>query len=505
MDLTTFILRKFSFVRGLERQILRLRADGEARASEKEELRAEMAKWTRYSPHGHFYSPLSSPEDIAAAFRRRESGPPFPAIEFNEAAQFALFREIVSYRNEFPFRATPAPGRRYPLANTSYSPYDAFILYGMIRHLQPSRIIEVGCGYSSAAMLDLNDGLFEGRLRLTFIDPDLAEFRRHALPGDETRSTLIEKPVQDVPTEVFSSLEANDVLFLDTSHISKVGSDVNHLFFTVLPALKPGVWVHIHDVCADLEYPRGYFDEGRAWNEIYLLRAFLMYNRTFEIMLSSAFLYDHRLDLIREQLPALAAGGGCQMWLRKLEAPQALEGLQPTAIPASGGAGPVSRGAPEPVAGAHQASRLVNCSARGSVGPRGKVVSCGFSVGGPLAKTVLIRAVGPGLASAGVAGALARPRLQVFDSNPGRADRGPQIIASIQGWGMFPKVGPSTVDAIVLTATASAMAGVGAFALETGSADSAMILTLPPGTYTAEVSGLEEESGAALVEIYEMP
>lgn len=132
----------------------------------------------------------------------------------------------------------------------------------MMRRLQPRRVVEVGCGYSSAALLDANDASFEGRIDFTFVDPDLAQLRRLLLPGEVSSATLIEKPVQEVPNHVFRALAAGDILFIDTSHISKVGSDVNHLFFKVLPELEPGVWVHIHDVTGNLEYPRGWFDEG---------------------------------------------------------------------------------------------------------------------------------------------------------------------------------------------------------------------------------------------------
>jgi len=123
--------------------------------------------------------------------------------------------------------------------------------------------------------------------------------------------------VQDAPDDPFESLEANDILLIDTSHVSKVGSDVNHLFFKVLPALKPGVWVHVHDVTGNLEYPRHWFDEGRAWNEMYILRAFLMYNTTFKIMFSSALMFNEHRGFLRERMPMCASGGGGQIWLRK--------------------------------------------------------------------------------------------------------------------------------------------------------------------------------------------
>lgn len=321
-DAVSHILRKFSFVRGLERSVQRLEQSALALLHERDRLesenralRAESDKWTKFAPHGHFYSPLPSPGEVEAAFARGGNGAPFPGIRLNTEAQFALLQEIATFYPELPFPEKKTAGRRYHLANPSYGPHDACVLYGMMRHLQSRRIVEVGCGYSSAALLDANDASFGGRIEFTFVDPDLAQLRRLLIPGEEIPGVLIEKQVQDVPNEVFEKLEAGDILLIDTSHVSKVGSDVNHLFFKVLPVLKPGVWVHIHDVTVDLEYPRGWFDEGRAWNELYLLKAFLMYNRAFRVTYSSALMYNNHWDFLKERMPMCAAGGGGQLWM----------------------------------------------------------------------------------------------------------------------------------------------------------------------------------------------
>jgi hypothetical protein len=93
---------------------------------------------------------------------------------------------------------------------------------------------------------------------------------------------------------------------------------VNRLFFDVLPVLKPGVWVHIHDVTGNLEYPREWFDEGRSWNELYLLRAFLMYNRSWRIELFTGWIFNTHNAFLRERMPHCAGGGGGQIWLRKV-------------------------------------------------------------------------------------------------------------------------------------------------------------------------------------------
>jgi predicted O-methyltransferase YrrM len=192
------------------------------------------------------------------------------------------------------------------------------MLYGMLREARPRRIIEVGSGFSSAAMLDLNDRVLGGAVNFTFIDPDMGRLRPLLRADDATRVTLIEKRVQEVPLETFAALGENDVLFIDSSHVAKIGSDVNRLYFDVLPVLAPGVLVHIHDVAGNLDYPRDWLEDGRAWNEQYVLRAFLMNNSAWRIELFSAWLWNQRTALIREKMPMCARGGGGQMWLRKL-------------------------------------------------------------------------------------------------------------------------------------------------------------------------------------------
>ena len=282
------------------------------------ELRAAQADWARFFPPGHFYSPLPSREETAEAFARGGFGPPFPGIELNEAGQLERLERFAGWYAEQPFPESPVPGRRFHLANPSYGHFDAIMLYAMLREARPRRIIEVGSGFSSAAMLDLNDRVLGGSVEFTFIDPDMRRLRPLLREGDAGRVTLIERRVQEVPLEAFAALGAGDVLFIDSSHVSKIGSDVNRLYFDVLPALAPGVLIHIHDVAGNLEYPREWLDEGRAWNEQYLLRAFLMHNAAYRVELFTGWLFNTRHAWFRERMPLCARGGGGQLWLRKL-------------------------------------------------------------------------------------------------------------------------------------------------------------------------------------------
>ncbi len=311
MRLLDYYLRKFRLVRQLERENARLAAEVAAQGR-------TLAEWSRFSPPGHFYSPLPSREEVAEAFARGGFGPPFPAVDLNEAGQLDRLERFAGWYPEQPYPEQPSPGWRFHLDNPSYGHYDAIMLYGMLREARPRRIIEVGSGFSSAAMLDLNERLLGDAVHFTFIDPDMTRLRPLLRESDAARFRLIEQRVQDVPLETFGALQENDVLFIDSSHVSKIGSDVNRLYFDVLPALAPGVLVHIHDVAGNLEYPRHWLDEGRAWNEQYLLRAFLMYNPAWRIELFTAWLWNTQHRLIAERMPLCARGGGGQMWLRKM-------------------------------------------------------------------------------------------------------------------------------------------------------------------------------------------
>ncbi len=292
--------------------------ENERLRAELAKLRAEQSDWARFFPPGHFYSPLPSRAEVAEAFARGGFGPPFPGIDLNEAGQVARLERFAAYYGEQPFPEKPTPARRFHLENPSYGHYDAIMLYSMLREARPRRIIEVGSGFSSAAMLDLNEAVLGGRVQFTFIDPDMKRLRPLLRSEDEKRATLIEKRVQEVPLEIFTALGENDVLFIDSSHVSKIGSDVNRLYFDVLPVLAPGVLIHIHDVAGNLEYPKEWLDEGRAWNEQYLLRALLMHNVAYRIELFTGWLFNTRHEWFRANMPLCARGGGGQLWLRKM-------------------------------------------------------------------------------------------------------------------------------------------------------------------------------------------
>jgi hypothetical protein len=136
-------------------------------------------------------------------------------------------------------------------------------------------------------------------------------------PADAKQITLLETPLQEVPLSTFEALEANDILFIDSTHVCKTGSDVNRLIFEILPRLQAGVYIHIHDMFYPFEYPKSWVLEGRAWNELYLVRAFLQNNDTFEIAAFNNYLTLMHRDWFQQHMPLCLKNTGGSLWLRK--------------------------------------------------------------------------------------------------------------------------------------------------------------------------------------------
>jgi predicted O-methyltransferase YrrM len=272
-----------------------------------------------FAAPGHFYSPLPELRTVEADHRRSFEPPALDlaGIELDTKGQQARLRALSRFYAEFDWPRQPQPDRRYHLENGFFEFGDAVMLFLMLRHARPKRIIEVGSGFSSALMLDTNDRFFGGSLQLTFVEPYPTRLRALLRAGEAESVRLFEEQVQQVPVETFDVLEGNDILFIDSSHVSKVGSDVNHLFFAVLPRLKPGVFVHLHDIFYPFEYPLQWLRQGWSWNEAYLLRAFLQYNSAFEIVMFNNYIARQEAAFVRETLPLMAVNPGGSLWLRR--------------------------------------------------------------------------------------------------------------------------------------------------------------------------------------------
>ena len=216
-----------------------------------------------------------------------------------------------------PIPAEPTAATRYGTDNLNYGVGDASMLQAMLRHLRPRRYLEVGSGWSTALALDTSEQFLEGSMSVTAIEPYPELLASCLREGDPVE--IIAQPVQSVALERFRELEANDVLFIDSSHVLKVASDVHFLFTSVLPLLSPGVYVHVHDMFWPFEYLPHWIREGRAWNELYLVHTFLLFNETYEIVLFNHYLAQCHRDVIAAELPAMLENTGGALWLRRVK------------------------------------------------------------------------------------------------------------------------------------------------------------------------------------------
>ena len=273
-----------------------------------------------FAPPGHFYSPIPrlqdshGPDVLLDAAWAGGSG-----LDLCDAAQVRLLAELSKSYAELPAWDRVASQRRYSFQNSWFKDGDAIVLYGMLRSFYPKKIIEIGSGFSSAAMLDVNDQFLGHSVKFTFIEPNPERLRTLLREPDLADVAVIEKPVQEVPPYLFRELEANDVLFVDSSHIAKLGSDVNHIVFNILPQLKPGVLVHFHDIRWPFEYPRSTTEMGIAWNEAYFLRAFLMFNGAFRIRFFNSYMAELHAELIRKEMPRFMNWPGGSIWIQRIQ------------------------------------------------------------------------------------------------------------------------------------------------------------------------------------------
>ncbi len=269
-------------------------------------------------PPGHFYSPIPSPDEVRRD--RQRIFHPTRARRANDLNAVALGPHLDALRPlaaDLPYERPAGRDLRYSFPNGAYSYSDALLYACLLRHLRPRRVIEVGSGSSSCLLLDVNELYLDGGVQCTFIEPYPQKLLSLIRPRDRDRLRLHPTPLQDVNLSLFQSLEPGDVLFIDSTHVCKTGSDVHHLLFRVLPSLRAGVWIHIHDIFYPFEYPPGWVLEGRAWNEAYALRAFLQYNNAFRIRLFDHFLKRFHRARFSPGLTACLEHGGGSIWLRK--------------------------------------------------------------------------------------------------------------------------------------------------------------------------------------------
>ena len=264
-----------------------------------------------------FYSPIPDLRKIPESAWERESE--LAGIQFDLERQLDYLAELRPYLDEFhPPEQAKGDSNAYFLENGSYGRVDADVLYAIVRGAKPKRIIELGSGYTTlvTAQACLENEREGAAAEYVAFDP----YPGVARPDLSGLTELARIPAEELPSERFGELGANDILIVDTTHTVKMGGDVNHVVLDVLPRLGGGVLVHFHDIFLPWEYPRKWAEDyGLYWSEQYLLQAFLSLNAKFEILCALYALARRRQDKLRELIPSWRDGvvPGA-FWLRRV-------------------------------------------------------------------------------------------------------------------------------------------------------------------------------------------
>lgn len=263
----------------------------------------------------HFYWPLND-----LKFLRENpqlwANPKLPTgVDWGLDGQVELAQRLARYAGELAdVREGPPERSGEFIWAPGFSGMDAYAYYGLVRDLRPARVVEVGVG-SSSLLLRRAVAANGETCEVTLIDPFPP---RHVVEQLPEGWQAIPSMVQHVDMEVFSGLEAGDLLFYDGSHCVRTGSDVNWMFFEVLPRLAPGVWIHVHDMSWPMDYwPHWIFDEGLSWNEQYLVQAFLMHNAAYRVRLGAVMLNHYKFGELEKLFPS-STRGATSLWLEKV-------------------------------------------------------------------------------------------------------------------------------------------------------------------------------------------
>jgi hypothetical protein len=274
----------------------------------------------------HYYSPIPNLEELE---RRKvwDKVSPLNGINFRIPFQIEFLSELgkkFGGECDWSFNAEGS-GNRFCLDNPSFSFGCASALYSVIRYYQPCKIIEIGSGNSSLVIQEaLNRNSANGGVQghHIIVDPYLNPVVKNNF-GDSIE--VCEKPVECVDSSFFKRLQKNDILFIDSSHSVKMGSDVNYLILDILPILQSGVIVHFHDINLPYEYPKVYATNPKFrmfWTESYLLQAFLCCNNQYEILLAMNYLMKEHIDLFHQLFPCYhreePARISGSFWIKKL-------------------------------------------------------------------------------------------------------------------------------------------------------------------------------------------
>ena len=250
----------------------------------------------------HYYEPLFNEKHLKLPLDQDRL---LPGIKWNEEEQLNLLSQF-NYQEELsglPY-SRPKDDLSFFYDNPSFGPADAEYLYCMIRHFKPARIIEVGSGYST---LMARQALRKNTEEQPSYSCEHVCIEPYEMPWlEKTKVQVIRKLVEEMDLSFFQTLEANDILFIDSSHMVRPQGDVLFEFLQILPTLKPGVIIHVHDIFSPRDYTKQHIvQDVLFWNEQYLLEAFLTCNNQFSIIGALNYLKSRYPNEMISKLPLL--------------------------------------------------------------------------------------------------------------------------------------------------------------------------------------------------------
>lgn len=237
----------------------------------------------------HYHEPVPNLGGLSDALWQRRSD--LVGIELNVEEQLRLLDDLsAAYKKDyesFPREEISEP-HRYYVNNKAFESVDGEMFYCLIRHFKPRKIFEIGGGHSTYLAAEAI-GDSGQPCELTVFEPYPGKILKKGFPG---LHRTVQVKAQDVPLSEFEGLRKNDFLFIDSSHVVRIGSDVQYLVLEVLPRLHPGVLVHFHDIFLPSEYPKDWVkEERRFWTEQYLLQAFLIFNGAFKVLWAGSYMH----------------------------------------------------------------------------------------------------------------------------------------------------------------------------------------------------------------------
>jgi len=271
-------------------------------------------------PPGHFHSPIPNHTEVLRQVeftRTRKSD--VRDVRFNDREQLEVLKAFAEFYKDLPFPEHRGDACRYYYAQSVFTYPDAIFLYSFLRRIKPSAIVEVGSGFSSAVILDTVDRFFSTAPQITFIEPEPSRLNHILRDADRKNVRIFPQEVQHVPLVPFRSLQAGDLLFIDSSHVLKCGSDLQFLFFEVLPDLPVGIYVHFHDVFETFEYPPEWLLRGWYWNEAYFLRAFLTNNDAWEVYFFNNYVRRQFETFLEAHMPLCLKDVGGSLYIKKVK------------------------------------------------------------------------------------------------------------------------------------------------------------------------------------------